>query len=576
MDSFVYQTFWDMVDDSFACFQGLNNGLWDSLYNLNMPEIAGGVSKGRLSALLTHSSLSLQESHTWIEDVDVVFTEPDPGVPLLYVWTVGYHDHFGAALTTSPDSTIFVYRVVENHPLGLVPGDEILGYDGIPWCDLYQQLIDIPLPIQGLWGSSPSSYTHAWMNSAGWNWHLFDTIDIAKYETGDTMHLSTEALIGQSETIFGTEQMYIPGVPFPDWASNQWVSHGFIDGTTIGYIYVLSWYYPEIMGQFNDAVSVMMTDATITGLIIDYRANSGGWANARDGYALLFDSTIDVYSWGERCNADDRLLMCPDYDGEPPDSLFDIYGNPSTYFNKPIAMLTGPGCVSAGDYNALALAFHPMVKVFGRPTMAALNAPPNYYIYITPDNKIKSRYAHGDAYLNIDPHNYLTHKEFPGPEDFPWVDYQEVWLTQEGVANGRDDVVDSAVAWILSSDMDQDGVVNENDNCPLIYNPDQEDMDADVVGDSCDNCIDVYNPSQADVDEDGVGDACDWTCGDANSDGFVNILDITYLIAFLYKGGSPPDPMESADVNNTGNLNILDITYLIAYLYKSGPEPDCP
>jgi uncharacterized protein (TIGR02145 family) len=29
------------------------------------------------------------------------------------------------------------------------------------------------------------------------------------------------------------------------------------------------------------------------------------------------------------------------------------------------------------------------------------------------------------------------------------------------------------------------------------------------------------------------------------------------------------------DVNNSGTINILDITYLINYVYKGGPEPDC-
>lgn len=32
---------------------------------------------------------------------------------------------------------------------------------------------------------------------------------------------------------------------------------------------------------------------------------------------------------------------------------------------------------------------------------------------------------------------------------------------------------------------------------------------------------------------------------------------------------------DCADVDNSGAINILDITYLISYLYKGGPEPDC-
>lgn len=68
----------------------------------------------------------------------------------------------------------------------------------------------------------------------------------------------------------------------------------------------------------------------------------------------------------------------------------------------------------------------------------------------------------------------------------------------------------------------------------------------------------------------------DYLCGNPNGDGTFNILDITYLIAYLYKGGPPPDPMESGDANADGVINILDVTYLINYLYKDGPPPLCP
>jgi hypothetical protein len=67
-----------------------------------------------------------------------------------------------------------------------------------------------------------------------------------------------------------------------------------------------------------------------------------------------------------------------------------------------------------------------------------------------------------------------------------------------------------------------------------------------------------------------------YVCGDANSDEAVNILDISYLIEYLYMDGPAPDPINAADVNSDGTINILDITYLIAYLYMEGPEPNCP
>jgi hypothetical protein len=67
---------------------------------------------------------------------------------------------------------------------------------------------------------------------------------------------------------------------------------------------------------------------------------------------------------------------------------------------------------------------------------------------------------------------------------------------------------------------------------------------------------------------------CD-TPGDANNNGSVNILDITFEISYLYKGGPPPDCNDEADANGNGTVNILDITYLISYLYKGGPAPIC-
>ena len=61
--------------------------------------------------------------------------------------------------------------------------------------------------------------------------------------------------------------------------------------------------------------------------------------------------------------------------------------------------------------------------------------------------------------------------------------------------------------------------------------------------------------------------------GDANGDDIINILDITCLIDYLYKGGPAPIPEASGDVNCDAIINILDITYLINYLYKDGTEP---
>jgi hypothetical protein len=69
----------------------------------------------------------------------------------------------------------------------------------------------------------------------------------------------------------------------------------------------------------------------------------------------------------------------------------------------------------------------------------------------------------------------------------------------------------------ICTDLDGDGYGDPGfpantcdlDNCPTVFNPDQEDFDEDAIGDSCDNCLAHYNPDQEDTDEDGVGDSCD-------------------------------------------------------------------
>lgn len=67
-----------------------------------------------------------------------------------------------------------------------------------------------------------------------------------------------------------------------------------------------------------------------------------------------------------------------------------------------------------------------------------------------------------------------------------------------------------------------------------------------------------------------------FVCGDANGSLSINLLDVTYLINYLYKGGPEPDPLPAGDANGNGAINILDATYLISYLYKGGPAPLCP
>jgi hypothetical protein len=64
-------------------------------------------------------------------------------------------------------------------------------------------------------------------------------------------------------------------------------------------------------------------------------------------------------------------------------------------------------------------------------------------------------------------------------------------------------------------------------------------------------------------------------CGDANRDGVINVVDVVYLINYVYINGPAPDPLEIGDVDSDGVVDITDAVYLIKYLFLGGPPPGC-
>ena len=76
----------------------------------------------------------------------------------------------------------------------------------------------------------------------------------------------------------------------------------------------------------------------------------------------------------------------------------------------------------------------------------------------------------------------------------------------------------------LDEDEDNDGILNQDDNCPLLANNSQRDRDDDGIGNPCDNCPEIPNFDQADEDSDGVGDACE-AFQDSDDDGTVDTED---------------------------------------------------
>ncbi|MEW5995478.1 MAG: hypothetical protein AB1744_13935, partial [Candidatus Zixiibacteriota bacterium] len=59
--------------------------------------------------------------------------------------------------------------------------------------------------------------------------------------------------------------------------------------------------------------------------------------------------------------------------------------------------------------------------------------------------------------------------------------------------------------------------------------------------------------------------------------GDIDVGDVTFLVAYLFQGGSEPfpDPL-LGDCDCDASVVVADLTYLLAYLFKGGPHPVRP
>jgi Thrombospondin type 3 repeat len=118
-------------------------------------------------------------------------------------------------------------------------------------------------------------------------------------------------------------------------------------------------------------------------------------------------------------------------------------------------------------------------------------------------------------------------------------------------------------------DSDGDGVLNNDDNCPGVANPDQANADGDSEGNACDqdddndgltdgadNCDLTVNADQANLDADTEGDACD---SDDDGDGVADGIDNCPVVANASQANSDgaADGGDACD-NDDDNDGIAD------------------
>lgn len=431
----IFQDFIQTLDYEYALFRNRDVDI-AGLADKYLAEVQAGVSKGRFAAIMKRLCRAVQNGHTNFTNVDVYFTTPEPGVPLLIGHRYLEHPYFGACLTTD-DEGIFVYDVIENHPLELEIGDRILGYDGRPWAELYQELLDEELPIGGGgWLTSDASFAYGWDTAAGSNWHLFTTIDIEKFGTGEIQHLPTSHMVDPGVDLSRqcTDQINseIPKPTSPEWATWGILERG---DSRIGFIWVDGW-TDNVEEFFGLACLDMVNDPDLDGLIIDFRSNVGGnMYLSNEGLSHLFNTTVQTVDFGYRINPYSHWHMSRLNSS----NAYAIPGDPTSFFDKPIAVLLGPKTISSGDQVALRMTFHPHVRTFGRQTSCSFDSPVAHVMNQYPE--FSARYSKYDAGPANNSTIYYSYLGFPVDE--------EVWLDPADCRDGKDSVIEAAVDWIV-------------------------------------------------------------------------------------------------------------------------------
>ena len=105
----------------------------------------------------------------------------------------------------------------------------------------------------------------------------------------------------------------------------------------------------------------------------------------------------------------------------------------------------------------------------------------------------------------------------------------------------------------MDPDIDDDGILNNDDNCLEAWNPQQEDIDNDSIGDACDPCNNlVYSLGNPNGDVDSYGDP------------LINILDVLTLVDFLAFDSNENICQEpTLNINQDNHVNIVDVINLV-------------